>query len=214
GGGGGALGGCGGWWAGWGDGGRGVGAMGALRGGAADGGAVLGDPPRPPDPPALLLLGCYRTEDAATSTCLRLLLQTEGPTRPAESRRELAVAPLTAAEAESLALALLGKDDAISRARAVAIAREANGNPFFVQVLVQRLAAGSEGEGPAAPSDLTLDQVLWERVLTLPATARRLLETIAVSGQPLPQPHAWRAAGLSKEDPGTLTLLRSSRLIR
>src|SRR5262249_61132208 len=54
----------------------------------------------------------------------------------------------------------------------------------------------------------------WDGVLTLPAGAGRLLETIAVAGQPLPQADAWRAAGLSKEDPGTLTLLRSSRLIR
>src|SRR6516162_80313 len=80
--------------------------------------------------------------------------------------------------------------------------------------MVQRLTASPDREERTAASDLTLDQVLWERVLTLPATARRLLEIIAVSGQPLPQTDAWRAAGLSKEDPGTLTLLRSSRLIR
>src|SRR5262249_39885814 len=65
----------------------------------------------------------------------------------------------------------------------------------------------------AAAVDLTLDQVLWERVLTLPAAARRLLETIAVSGQPLPQADAWHAPGLSREEPGTLTLLRSSSLM-
>src|SRR5262249_53297068 len=169
---------------------------------------------RPPAPPALLQLGCYRTEDAATSACLRLLLQPEERTQPPEVRRELAVEPLTAAEAQTLVLALLGKDDSASRAQAVAIAREANGNPFFVQVLVQTLTAGAEREERAAAGDLTPDQVLWERVLTLPAAARRLLETIAVSGQPLPQADAWQAAGLSREDPGTLTLLRSSRLIR
>jgi tetratricopeptide (TPR) repeat protein len=164
---------------------------------------------RPPDPPLLLLLACYRSEDAATSPCLRLLLQAK---ESEPDRRRLSVDPLTEAEARDLALALLGPGDSAAQAHAEAIARESGGNPYFIQVLAQRLA--EQADHPARAGEFTLDQVLWARIQALPEQARGLLEVVAVSGQPLPQADACRAADLGPEVQRTLAVLRSGRLIR
>src|SRR5262249_46448328 len=52
------------------------------------------------------------------------------------------------------------------------------------------------------------------RVQRLPAGARRLLEVIAMAGQPLELGIAKQAAGLAPEEHVTLSVLRSGHLIR
>src|SRR5262249_38391248 len=80
-----------------------------LQWGDEDSAAVLADLLRPPDPPTLLLLLCYRSEEQANSPCLRAL----GKAHELGSleRRDLAVEPLTLEERRELALALLDAGD-------------------------------------------------------------------------------------------------------
>jgi serine/threonine protein kinase/tetratricopeptide (TPR) repeat protein len=186
-----------------------------LQWGDRDSALLVSDLLRPPYPPVLLLLGCLRTEDREASPFLRALRECRDTERGFPPPRELAVEPLSPAEARELARALLGPADPGREARAEVVARESGGNPFFVHELAAHLGRA----GPAAPrrapaEDVSLDQVIWERVQELPAAARGLLEVVAVSGQPLRLADAARAAGVGARERQALAVLRSGRLIR
>ncbi len=186
-----------------------------LQWGDLDSAALLADLLRPPDPPVLLLLGSYRSEYAATSPCLRALLTGSETIDVRFDRRELAVETLTALEARSLALELLGQDDPAANARAEMIARESGGSPYFIHELVQYLRGGAELKDRRFPlENITLDEVLWRRVTGLSETSLRLLELVTISGRPVRQADAYRAAGVDPGDHAALSLLRTGHLVR
>jgi hypothetical protein len=220
-----------------------------LQWGDSDSAVLLSELLRPPDQPRLLLLGCYRRDDAATNPLLRALLNVDeaaGPdsvctspggracvrAAPASGsdgaspsqdhaqalsvdRRVLALGTLAPADAEGLALSLLGHLDEAGCAHAAAIARESGGNPFFVAELVRYVQADTGLLHRASGADLVVfDEVVWARVRRLPEDARRLLEVVAVSGRPLGEADASRAALLGAGEQKALHILRSGRLIR
>ncbi len=80
-----------------------------LQWGDSDSAVLLSELLRPPDAPGLLLLGCYRSDDASTSPLLRALLKDHEEGIPTIDRRVLAVGTLEPADAEGLALALPGQ---------------------------------------------------------------------------------------------------------
>ena len=82
-----------------------------LQWGDSDSAALLSELLRPPDAPRLLLLGCYRSEDAATSPLLRALLEADEGGGPASTVACWPCGTLEPAEAEDLALTLLGRED-------------------------------------------------------------------------------------------------------
>ncbi len=180
-----------------------------LQWGDNDSAALLAEILRPPDPPVLLLLGCYRSEDVQVSPFLRALLSPTGAITGVD-RSVLEVEPLTSTEAEQLALDLLGGSRAGCAATAKTIAHESQGSPFFVHELVQN--AGQVDRGSASGG--VLDEVLWYRIERLPNEARRLLEVVAVSGRPLRWHDACHAARLEANDGNALAVLRTGRLIR
>jgi eukaryotic-like serine/threonine-protein kinase len=186
-----------------------------LQWGDSDSAVLLSELLDPPDAPRLLLVGCYRSDDAAKSPLLRALLKADDRRVEGLDRRVLALEPLEPADAQGLALALLGGQDLAASAHAAAIARESGGNPFFITELV-RFAQADAGRLHRAPAadEVAFDDVLWARVRRLPEAARRLLEVVAVSGRPLDQTDASRAAGLGAAEQKALPVLRSVRLIR
>jgi len=195
-----------------------------LQWGDIDSAALLADLLRPPDPPVLLLLACYRTEEAETSPVLQALprprarVEAAGAAADAEAGadvREVVLGPLSRTEARDLARELLGEDDGGDLSPddlamvADTVARESAGNPFFVGELVQYLR---QGPGPSA--EVTLDGVIRARLRRLPEDARRLLEVVAVAGRPLPPAIAARAVDLGGAlERAAVAALRAAHLV-
>src|SRR5262249_23066932 len=130
-----------------------------------------------------LLVCSYRSEDLETSPCLRAFQRLAGPDRACEWMT-LPVLPLDETEREELARALLAGATPAVQAGAAQIARQSGGLPVFVHELARYLRAGEE-LGDADAERLSLAGVLWRRVQRLEPAARRLLEVVAVAGQPL-----------------------------
>jgi tetratricopeptide (TPR) repeat protein len=183
-----------------------------LQWGDTDSANLLAELLRSPDPPVVLLLCSFRSEYTATSDCLRVLSAAHAADTTLDCR-QLPVAALEAAEACSLATALLGPGS--SPAQAETIARESEGSPFFIQELVQHIRGGAALSDCATSSrQITLDEVLWQRIARLPEDSRYLLETVAVSGKPLRQADAFEAAGQGIDNPAPLTVLRVGHFVR
>ncbi len=156
------------------------------------------------DPPALLLLACYRNEDSAASPFLRDFLRALPGLGPRV--HDVPMEALEPAEARALALRLMNEISQQASRRAEDIARESAGNPFFISELVERKAEG-----------FSLQQTIENKLQNLSADARSLLHILALAGCPLDVETARRAAGLSPHCPvehEVLPVLRSSRLVR
>ncbi len=187
-----------------------------LQWGDADRASLLLDLLAPPDPPRLLLLAGYRSEDAAGVHLAAALHRRMARGEPVGDVRELRVGPLGPRAARSLARALLAPpaslsgsvDDPAVHERAAAIAHESGGSPFFVYELARHARAASGRDDGA----ITLDDLLRLRVEALAEPPQRLLEVIAVAGRPIGVAAAERAAGVGAA--GALSVLRAASLVK
>jgi len=193
-----------------------------LQWGDRDSAALLSEILRPPDSPALLLIGTYRSDEIETSPMLKTLLPSLRATT-ASRIRELPIGELDPSEAFDLALALGDEEFSLSQTHAQAIAQESGGSPLFINELSRYVRVVSQtrpngdqesGKGIDLPNiEVSLDEVIHARYMQLPDAARRLLEIVAVAGKPIDRNVATRAAQLDKEE-DSLIMLRSGYLIR
>lgn len=182
----------------------------------------------PPDVPPLLLVASYFKEEEERSPCLSELGRLWPATADAIRVREIGLDPLPREEARELATRRLQEVTATASAPLEAlaaweawpevVARESEGNPFFVEELLRYLEVTREDEGtplvPQSVSRLSLSEVIQARFRRLPEGPRRLLEVAAVAGYPLDEGVALSAAALDEGSLAALVLLRSGRLLR
>jgi serine/threonine protein kinase len=160
-------------------------------------------------PPNLLIVTSGRSEDLTSSQFLGTLASlSESNDRVEVVNLELA--ELSAGETRRLALELLSgrqqPDDIVS-----AIIRQSDGIPFLVVEFSHYAMLGaSENSKP----DFTLDDVMRQRALALPAAARTLLNIVAAAGQPVPEIAAYKAAQLESDDFPGLQSLTIDNLVR
>jgi len=167
-----------------------------LQWGDLDSLSVLSEVLRPPDPPNLVLLCSYGSEEAEGNPFLRGL---RGAGRAdGVDHRDLDVGPLSMAEATGLARHRLGGVG--PEGRAAEIARESGGNPLFVAELARSSRAG----GPSMASPGGLDGVLRSRTVGLPAGAMGLLRAVAIFGGPLPAAVARSCSDLGSDERSVL----------
>ena len=176
-----------------------------LHWGDADSAALLTDLLQPPHPPRLLLIACYRTEDAIASPLLAALLKSLAAAGSAIGVTELSLEGLTPAESEHLAQEISGPGN-LEPARAGAIARDTAGNPLFITELVRAPEVAMQAA--------SLDSVIRARVARLGEPARRLLEVVAVARQPIALELAKQAARHQGADYEVMTALRGGHLVR
>ncbi len=191
-----------------------------LQWGDRDSADLLSELLRPPEPPPILLIGCYRSEEKESSPLLSSLLHSE-QLRESAMVRELAVKELAPDRATDLALHLLGGSDSPARALAKTIARESHGSPYFIAELVRYARIHSDAADAASgvllnvdKTGTTLERLILTRLDQLTPESTRLLELVAVAGQPIDLEVALQAGELGAASQTAVTLLRAASLIR
>ena len=165
---------------------------------------------RPPDPPSLLFIGSYRTDEAGRARrcdcCWVWIDGGVGRRRPRGDRRRV-----DARRYCELVTELLDSRDAAG-IDAERIARESSGSPFFINGRSCGTSALPRESPRRAPS---VYAAIGARVSRLPEPAARLLDVVALAGHPLAAGNAaTTVAGLAPEDFSVLGVLRVGRLIR
>ena len=194
-----------------------------LQWGDVDSTAFLIDLVCDPAPVPILFLACYRRDEAETSPMLRKLLHARS-LRTAGHRVELPIQDLEYGAARDLALSLLSRHETVADTVAEQIARESRGNPFFLAELVKLWQTGSQdGSGGRSPrledsvsngGSISLDDLVLRRLAILTERSRRLLEVIALAGQPIELAIAGSAARLEAGAFTEMAQLLRHRLIR
>ena len=178
-----------------------------LQWGDPDSASLLANLCRAPNPPSMLVLVSFRTEEGAPSPALNELQE-----RLAEEGAEvleIGLGDLPAPEARTLAMALLGADLPDAGREADRIAAAAQGNPFFIDELSRHVRAGLSPETGAKD----LEGYIRDRVAALPPDCCGLMEMLALAGHPLPWEVLRRACVVGAPEEA-LTLLRAGHLVR
>ncbi len=125
--------------------------------------------------------------DAVPTTPIMLVTTYRPGYRPPWMERgsatQLALQPLAPEESLSLAQAVLGQGNAVSRLAPLVVERS-EGNPFFIEEVAR--AASEQGGLAGFPVPETLQDVVLARIDRLPADARNLLQAAAVVGADVP----------------------------
>ena len=164
---------------------------------------------RGPDAPPLLFIASYRSDEVNSSPFLRAF-RTEETLRQMNAR-EMSVEQLSAGESRELAEALLKQTAPRFAEAAASIAAEAGGSPFFINELVR--SAEAAGDSLLQRQQGTLAEMILPRLRRLPPAAERLLQLVAVNGQPVPANVLQRAAAIDAHE-SALALLRTEHLVR
>jgi predicted ATPase len=154
-----------------------------------DSGSFLEELLRTPDAPPLLLILSYRPQPAGGNDLIDRLRAAHGAADATEFL-DVELADLSPADAEHLIRHLLKNtrqtlgDQALKR-----IADEAEGSPFLIHRLAQRVLAS-----PDRIADINNATLISEEMERLTPVQRRLIEMIAVARQPVPVDVAVKAA--------------------
>ena len=171
-----------------------------LQWGDVDSARLLAELLGPPDPPSMLFLGNFRSEEAEQSVLFKELAHSF------EADDKLEIGLLSAEQTLALAKRLLGDREEDLAAK---IAEESNGHPLLLKQLVDHLDQGEAGDEP-----LSLSGVIRARFSQLSREEQALLNVIAIAGRPTPWGIVRRAANLDRQERQGVEALGVSAWIR
>ncbi len=183
-----------------------------LQWGDLDSIALLEELTCPPNPPSMLLIATYRSEEVTTSPVLKALQQWQ-KNNSLVNIEEISITHLSVSETTELIATLSDTYQNISPSQTEMIIRESGGNPFFIDELIRYLQMDSTNLIEKSV-EITLEEVILARAAQLPKSAQDLLKVLALAGQPLRRNIAKQAAKLEKEEQTALAFLRSNHLVR
>lgn len=179
-----------------------------LQWGDLDGCMALKDLFSSGDSPAISAVLAYRSEDIASSASLQSLRDNARQTSNLTTTF-IDLGHLDNAECGQLAESLLTQP--VEQETLQRIAEQSGGNPFFIQEIARWINA--RGVSPVLAGPFSLGAVVRSRVDELSVESRRLLELVAVAGQPTELSILKLAGGMA--DPlSTRDDLVSNRLLR
>lgn len=163
----------------------------------------------PPNAPNLLFLGGYRSDEVDASEFLKEWQHARDSGDVSHAQDLIEVGPLNIAQCAELVEMRLGLDDRKSADIARDLHARTQGNPFFMEELIQ--AFDREGENFVA---VPLHEIIEGKLNELPDQARPLLEIIAVSGKAMSLEDVEQILGSGDSAFTTLTHMRSEKLVR
>jgi tetratricopeptide (TPR) repeat protein len=176
----------------------------------ADSLTLLAEVLRPPEAPAMLLVGTARATASGETTLQPSVAAVRDLAKALSGDlRHVVLSRLSEDEARDLASSLLQRTPGPAGGpTANAIAREAEGHPFFIDALVRHAAlVGGVATG-------RLEEALWSSVASLEPTARLMMELVAIAGAPITQDVLAAAAEVAPEAFGRhVARLRIAHLI-
>lgn len=161
------------------------------------------------DVPNMMLLGTYRSDEAAESPFLKEWRSRQDAADLPVQEQTVMVTPLNEQQCIDLMRARFGDSSEFDRKLIPKLFESAQGNPYFLEQLADSVdwASGDvEGFG--------LTDIISARLRHLSEDAARLLEVVAVSGQALSVAEAAKVSGRTSPVFATLTHMRNEKLVR
>jgi tetratricopeptide (TPR) repeat protein len=180
-----------------------------LQWGDVDSAEVFFEVLKPPESPAVLFIGSYRSDERDSSPFLQKWQSLKAACPSIVHESEVRVEPLTSEQCEELTIALVGDDTPPIRARARQFFEQTGGNPFLLTELI-----GCYDSAADSFRAMPIHEVIDNKLARLPAEAAPLLEVIAVSGQALAWEEAMQASQHQAAALSVMTHMRSEKLVR
>jgi serine/threonine protein kinase len=174
--------------------------------GDTDSAVLLAELVRPPHAAPIMTVLAHREENSDAAPFLAEL-RSRWPS--GVQVRDLVVGPLETEEARRLSLALLGDESPSAQKMAMAVARESSGNPFLIEELSRSATGRLLVE---RDTRITLEEVVADRLASLPEEARRVVEIVAIAGCPLLVSCVGDASGVGSSD-DVIALLSNLRFV-
>ena len=161
------------------------------------------------EPPPVLFLGTYRSDERQESSFHRQWFQLDQETKGNIPRQELSIAPLDQQQCTTLIAARTGTSAAEAHRVVARLFENTKGNPYFLEQMIEGFNAGATDWRP-----LPLAEIITGKLRRLAKGCETLLQHVAVAGKATPANELAAVSGMGTEVLSLLTHMRSERLVR